>query len=150
MKPAKQILLVEDQPMDAQLIQMILTDQGLSSVEAVGDGGDALDYLHRRGDYSDRVPMEPALVFLDLKMPRTSGWEVLSEIKNHPCLRTVPVVILTSSGDANDVQRAYELGANAYLVKQIDFDRYADMLATTARFWLGFNRSPPGCMQAKE
>jgi len=136
--------------MDAKLIEMILKEHGISNIETVGDGAEALDYLHRRGLFSDRLALEPALVLLDLKMPRTSGWEVLQQAKEHPCLKLIPIVILTSSGDAHDVERAYALGANAYLIKQMDYDHYSDMLGTAAHFWLDHNQPPPGCLQPKE
>src|SRR6185312_14152476 len=118
----KRILLAEDNANDVELTLAALRANRLANeVIVVRDGAEALDYLHRRGAYVDRPPAPPALMLLDLKMPKVDGLEVLRLVKNDPELRTLPVVVLTSSREEQDLVRSYDLGVNAYVVKPVDF-----------------------------
>ena len=116
------ILLVEDDPNDVELTLSALRENHLANgVTVARDGEEALDYLFRRGAYESRDAGEPAVVLLDLKLPKVSGMEVLERIKDDPRLRTLPVVVLTSSREEQDLVRSYDLGTNAYVVKPVDF-----------------------------
>src|SRR5262245_3347940 len=118
MRPLKRILLVEDSVRDAEMVLHALSDHHLANdVVHVRDGVEALDYLHRRGQFAARLEHQPALVLLDLKMPRLDGMEVLREMKSAPDLKTIPVVVMTSSREQGDLLRSYELGVNAFVVK---------------------------------
>jgi CheY-like chemotaxis protein len=137
------ILLVEDDPNDVLLVQRAFRRAGVDSpIQVVADGEAAVDYLAGRGPYADRErhPL-PALMLLDLKLPRRSGFEVLEWLRRQPRLRRLPVVILTSSALTADTRRAYELGANSYLVKPLEFDALQDMLRAVGAYWLGLNQS---------
>jgi CheY-like chemotaxis protein len=115
-----------------------------NEVVVVGDGADALDYLHRRGPYADREQGNPAVVLLDLKMPRVDGLEVLRHVKADPDLRTIPVVIMTSSREERDLVESYRLGVNAYVVKPVDFVQFAAAVKEIGMFWAVINEPPPG------
>ena len=147
MNSMPRILLVEDDPADARLAlavfeQLNLTDQVLS----VTDGAEAWDFLQARGRYGTRTPGNPALVVLDLKLPRVDGLELLSRAKGRNDLRLIPIVILSSSRESSDLQRAYELGANGYVVKTIDYDEYDSVLKSMVQYWANVNEAPPGSL----
>lgn len=138
------ILLVEDDSNDVLLIQRAFQKAGLREMlKIVRDGEQALDYLAGRGPYTDRerYPL-PYLLLLDLKMPGTDGFEVLQWVRGEPELRRLLVVVLTSSNLQADVDRAYELGANSYLVKPVEFDEMVNMLQRFEAYWTEINRTP--------
>ena len=140
----KTILHVEDDPNDVLLIGRALRKAEMSaSVQVVNDGDQAVDYLSGNNAYAlrEQFPL-PALVLLDLKLPRKSGIEVLQWIRSKPGLRRIPVVMLTSSRQPIDINRAYDLGVNAYLVKPVSFETLVEMLRTVDSFWLRVNEQP--------
>lgn len=137
------ILLVEDNPNDLELTLAALQSNHLANeVTTVRDGAEALDYLFRRGAYADRHPGVPALVLLDLKMPKVDGLEVLRQIKADPQLRRTPVVMLTSSREEIDLIRSYDLGVNAYVVKPVEFSDFMDAVSNLGVFWAVINEVP--------
>jgi CheY-like chemotaxis protein len=144
---AGEVLLVEDDPNDVALVRRAFRRAGLEGEpRVVHDGEAASDYLEGAHRFADRAanPL-PALVLLDLKLPRRSGLEVLERLRATPGLRRLPVVMLTSSGEMRDVDRAYDLGANAYLVKPVDPAELQEVVRHLGMFWLGANRRPsPG------
>jgi len=141
------ILIVDDDPADARIGLDAMAEMDLSQHTLVlSDGVQALDFLHARGTFCDRSPGYPAAILLDVKMPKLSGLEVLESIRADPQLRLIPVVMLTASNLDRDVRRAYELGANGYLVKPIDSDACTASLRTFGRFFAEANRPPPGCL----
>ena len=140
----KQILLAEDSDRDAELTISALVKHSLvNNIQRVRDGVEALDYLYRRGQFSDRLAGNPAVVLLDLKMPRVDGLEVLCQIRSDPQLKLIPVVMLTSSPQEQDVRRSYELGASAYVVKPVDFDEFVQAVKLVGMFWASINQPPP-------
>jgi two-component system response regulator len=144
MDDTRPILLVEDDPMDAELARLILAECGYGRrVVTAVDGVEALDFLYQRGNHAGRVAKPVALVLLDLKLPRVDGFEVLRQTKADPVLRRISVVVLSSSAQESDIAMAYELGANAYITKGIDYENHARKLKTTARFWLEITRPAP-------
>ena len=148
MPPLRRLLLVEDSPRDAELILDALATQHLANeVVHVRDGAEALDYLFRRGTFADRSDGEPALMLLDLKMPKVDGMEVLRQIKADVGLRVIPVVMMTSSREEQDLMRSYQLGANAYVVKPLKFSEFMDAVKQVGAFWAILNESPPGSVQ---
>jgi len=129
------VLVVEDNPPDARLIDELLRSGPLpKTVHVVGSGDEAMSFLHRNGSFPDAP--RPQLVILDLNLPGCDGRDVLSEIKNDPQLRGIPVVILTTSVAPTDVQNAYELHANAYVVKPVGLDAFANLILALEEFWL--------------
>ncbi len=144
MAKAAKMLLVEDDPNDVELILSALRENHIANeVDVVRDGEEALDYLFRRGSYESREVGEPAVVLLDLKLPKVSGMEVLETIKDDPKLRTLPVVVLTSSREEQDVLSGYELGTNAYVVKPVDFTQFGEAVKRLGLFWVVVNQPPP-------
>ena len=138
------VLLVEDNPDDVLLIQRAFRKARLPyPLHQVGNGEEAINYLDGKGIYANRQqhPL-PGLLLLDLKLPRTSGMEVLAWLKTQPGLSQLPVVVFTSSREDSDIQRAYELGANSYLVKPVHFDDLLEMVQTLGICWLQFNERP--------
>ena len=139
----KRILLVEDISKDVELTLAALQTNNLANEVVVArDGVAALDYLYRRGDYAVEPPGNPAVVLLDIKMPRLDGLQVLERMRAEPALKTVPVVMLTSSREEPDLQRAYGLGANAYVVKPVDFAQFLEAVKQTGAFWAVVNEPP--------
>ena len=141
----KPILLVEDNPNDLELTLIALAKSQLANeVVVVRDGAEALDYLHRRGEFAARTVGNPAVILLDLKLPKVDGLEVLKEIRETEALKSIPVVMLTSSKEEQDVVRSYELGVNAYVVKPVDFTEFVRAIADLGIFWAVLNEPPPG------
>ncbi|CAN7292330.1 response regulator [Massilia sp. LjRoot122] len=141
----KPILLVEDNPHDLELTLIALSKSQLANeVVIVRDGAEALDYLHRRGEFAERAVGNPAVILLDLKLPKVDGLEVLKEIRETEGLKSVPVVMLTSSKEEQDVVRSYSLGVNAYVVKPVDFTEFLKAIADLGMFWAVLNEPPPG------
>lgn len=138
-----EILLVEDNANDAELAMRSLRKGGLvNRLLWVRDGEEALEYLFRTGAYADRAEGSPRLVFLDLKMPRLDGTQVLAQIKGDPRTRRIPVVIMTSSQEESDMARTYDLGANSYVVKPLDFGAMVDVVRQAGFYWLAINQHP--------
>ncbi|WNG13848.1 response regulator [Cystobacter fuscus] len=148
MSTLKRILLVEDSDNDVQLTLAALEETHLANeVDVVKDGQQALDYLFRRGAFEARGEEHPAVVLLDLKLPKLNGLEVLARLKGDPELRTVPVVMLTSSREEPDLKRAYGLGVNAYVVKPVGFNAFTSALKELGLFWAILNEPPPGTVR---
>ena len=143
--PLKRILLVDDSPRDTELALNALAQNNLANeVVALRDGAEALDYLHRRGPFADRTGEQPAVVLLDLKMPKLDGIEVLRQMKSDLQLKMIPVVVLTSSREEQDVVQSYQLGVNAYIVKPVGFREFAEAVKQLGVFWAVLNEPPPG------
>jgi CheY-like chemotaxis protein len=140
----KFILLAEDDAVVAELVLHTLASLASPPrVIHVRDGVEALDFLCARGPHEHRTPVNPTVVLLDMKMPRLDGIDVLRHLKSHDRLRTIPVVMLTSSQDERDVKESYRLGANAYVVKPVEFRRFAFILQHLETFWMEINHPPP-------
>lgn len=140
----KTILLAEDNPNDVELTLLSLKACGDEiKVDVVNDGVEALDYLRLQGRFSDRDPDHPAVILLDIKMPRMDGMEVLNIIKSDTVLKMIPVVMLTSSGEEKDLVQSYKLGVNAYVVKPVDFDQFNNAMKQLGSFWATLNELPP-------
>jgi CheY-like chemotaxis protein len=142
----KPILLVEDNPHDLELTLIALSKSQLANEVVIArDGAEALDYLLRRGTYAGRPVGNPAVVLLDLKLPKIDGLEVLKEVRaQDSSIKSVPVVMLTSSKEEQDLLRSYELGVNAYVVKPVDFTEFVRAIADLGIFWAVLNEPPPG------
>jgi CheY-like chemotaxis protein len=140
----KQIVLAEDNANDAELTMNALRENHIANdIVVVRDGAQALDYLYKRQTFSNRSTGNPALVLLDLKMPKVDGIEVLRQIKSDPGLKHIPVVMLTSSREEQDLVRSYDLGVNAYVVKPVDFIEFVDAVKLLGGFWAVVNEPPP-------
>jgi CheY-like chemotaxis protein len=140
----RRILLAEDNANDVELtLTALRTNRLANEVIVVRDGAEALDYLRREGAYADRDPDLPALLLLDLKMPKVDGLEVLRLVKEDPELRMLPVVVLTSSREEQDLVRSYDLGVNAYVVKPVDFCAFTEAVKLLGGFWALLNEPPP-------
>jgi CheY-like chemotaxis protein len=140
----KKILLVEDDPRDAELTLSALASHNLADRVVVTDNGaDALDYLYQREKYQDREGGDPVVVLLDLKLPKVNGLEVLKAIKGDPHLRTIPVVVLTSSRETQDLGECYKLAVNAYVVKPLAFEDFMNAVKQLGIFWACINEAPP-------
>lgn len=138
-----EILMVEDNPGDARLAVEALRESKVSNrLNVVEDGVEALDYLHRRGEYANRS--RPDVVFLDLNLPRKSGHEVLAEIKEDASLRQIPVVILSSSEAEKDIFKSYDLHANCFVTKPVDLEQFLKVVRMIEGFWLTIVKLPPG------
>jgi CheY-like chemotaxis protein len=145
MEKFRRILLVEDDPRDVELTLTALDDYKLANeVIVCRDGQEALDYLYSRGKFSDRVNEIPAVILLDLKLPKVDGLEVLQKIKSDERLKMIPVVMLTSSHEEKDMMRSYRLGVNAYVVKPVDFHEFINAVKELGVFWAVINEPPPG------
>jgi CheY-like chemotaxis protein len=144
----KPIVLVEDNPNDLELTLVALERSQLANeVIVLRDGAEALDYLFRRNAHSDRKMGNPAVLLLDLKLPKLDGLEVLKAIRESEELRSVPVVMLTSSREEPDLQRAYGLGVNAYVVKPVEFKEFVSAISDLGIFWAVLNEPPPGSLR---
>ncbi len=145
MADLRPILLVEDNPRDLELTLAALAKCQLANEIVVArDGAEALDYLYRRGAYGERPPGDPAVVLLDLKLPKVDGLQVLEKIKTDSEQRQIPVVMLTSSREERDLLRSYELGVNAFVVKPVDFNAFFEAIQDLGMFWAILNEPPPG------
>ena len=150
MEKLKRILLVEDDPYDVELTLTGLSEFHLANEVVVArDGEEALNFLHRRGKFAGRTDGNPAVVLLDLKLPKVGGLEVLRQLKTDETLKMVPVVILTSSHEDRDMLEGYKLGTNAYVVKPVDFHQFVDAIRHIGAFWALINEPPPGNMQKR-
>ncbi len=140
----RHILLVEDNPDDEELTLVGLKRSGvLNQVNVVRDGEEALDFLFAEGAYRDRDPKDiPALILLDLKLPKLGGFDVLHKIRSNPDTSCVPVVILTSSSEEEDVVASYKMGANSFIRKPVEFNRFADAVRQLGLYWLLLNEPP--------
>ena len=146
----KPILLVEDDPRDLELTLVALERSQLANeVIIVRDGEAALEYLNRGGDYSGRAEGNPAVILLDLKLPKVHGLEVLQAVRSTESLRSIPVVMLTSSHEETDVLRSYQLGVNAYVVKPVEFKQFVEAIADLGIFWAVLNEPPPGSLRTR-
>ena len=142
------ILLVEDDPKDVELTMAALEEYRLvNEVVIARDGQEALDYLYCRGGFSSRPPDNPAVMLLDLKLPKVDGLEVLQQIKSDERLKMMPVVVLTSSSEERDMIRSYQLGVNAYVVKPVDFHEFINAVKELGVFWAVINEPPPGSVK---
>lgn len=141
---------MEDDPKDVALTLTALEEYNLvNEVVITGDGEEALDYLYCRGNFATRTNDNPAVLLLDLKLPRVSGLEVLEQIKSDEKLRMIPVVVLTSSREERDMVASYKLGVNAYVVKPVDFHKFVNAIKELGMFWAVINEPPPGSIGKK-
>ncbi len=141
------ILLAEDNANDVELVLNALEQNHLANeVIVVRDGAEALDYLFRRGAYANRLEGLPVVVLLDLKMPKVDGLEALRQIKSDPTLKRIPIVMMTSSREEQDLLRSYELGVNSYLVKPVRFQQFVEAVKSLSVYWVLLNEPPPGAL----
>jgi CheY-like chemotaxis protein len=141
------ILVVEDDARDVELTLTALQEYNLANEVVVArDGQEALDYLYHRGQFSARGNGLPAVMLLDLKLPKINGLEVLQQVRSDEQMKLLPVVVLTSSHEEKDIVRSYELGVNAYVVKPVDFHDFVNAVRELGVFWALVNRPPPGSM----
>ncbi|MGB8297933.1 MAG: response regulator [Polyangia bacterium] len=144
----KRILLVDDSSRDTELTLDALAQNNLANeVVTLRDGVEVLDYLYRRGPFAGRANGNPAVVLLDLKMPKVDGIEVLRQIKSDLQLKMIPVVVLTSSREEQDLVKSYELGVNAYIVKPVQFPKFVEAVKLVGAFWAVVNEPPPGSVR---
>ena len=144
MTDLRPILLVEDNPRDLELTLAALAKCQLANdIVVVRDGAEALDYLYMRGAFADRDPGHPAVVLLDLKLPKVDGLEVLAAVKGDPRMRAIPIVMLTSSREESDLVRSYQLGVNAFVVKPVGFKEFFEAIQDLGVFWAVLNEPPP-------
>jgi CheY-like chemotaxis protein len=144
------ILLVEDDPKDVELTLTALEEYHLANeVVITRDGEEALDYLYRRGGFAARSNDNPAVLLLDLKLPKVDGLEVLQQVKSDQNLRMIPVVVLTSSHEEKDMVASYRLGVNAYVVKPVNFHEFVNAIKELGVFWAIVNEPPPGSIKKK-
>ncbi|WP_317891059.1 response regulator [Edaphobacter bradus] len=142
------ILMVEDDPKDVELTLMALDEYKLANeVVVTRDGEEALDYLYCRGNFSARTSGNPAVLLLDLKLPKVDGLEVLQQIKSDEKLRMIPVVVLTSSREEKDMVASYRHSVNAYVVKPVDFHEFVNAIKELGIFWAIVNEPPPGSIK---
>jgi len=142
------ILMVEDDPKDVELSLPALEEYNVvNEVVVARDGQEALDYLYRREQFSARPDGNPAVILLDLKLPKVDGLEVLHQIKSDERLKMIPVVVLTSSREERDMMKSYQLGVNAYVVKPVDFHEFINAVRELGVFWAVINQPPPGSMK---
>jgi len=145
-----EILLVEDNPADLELTLHVLRRNNLANrIEVARDGEEALDFLFCAGKHSGRNPNQmPKLILLDLKLPRVDGIEVLRQVKANPKTKSIPITVLTSSKEGNDLSRCYELGVNSYIQKPVDFDKFREVVKQFSLYWLVVNTPPPPPLHA--
>jgi two-component system response regulator len=141
---AVEILLIEDNPHDAELVLRALQKHGLTNkVQLLRDGAEALDFIFALGDFGDRnINSRPKVIFLDLKLPKVDGLEVLRRVKEDERTRSIPVVVMTSSQEEQDIVESYRLGVNSYIVKPVDFDKFVQSVADLGLYWLLLNKVP--------
>lgn len=150
MNSLKRILLVDDSPRDTELILESLRTSNLANeVMNLSDGAEALDYLYRRGQFAGRTNSQPVVILLDLKMPKVNGIEVLRQVKGDPALKLIPVVVMTSSREEQDLIDTYQLGVNAYVVKPVKFNEFVSAVTQLGVFWAVLNVPPPGALGAR-
>lgn len=148
MAPLKRILLVEDNERDVELTLTALEEHNLANeVVTARDGAEALDYLYHRGQFAGHANGLPVVVLLDLKMPKVDGLEVLRQMRSDPALKHVPVVMITSSREEQDLVSSYQLGVNAYVVKPVDFQKFVESVKQIGFFWAIVNEPPPGSVK---
>ena len=148
MNGLRRILMVEDDPKDVELSLTALEEYNLANEVVVArDGSEALDYLYRRGSFEGRPSGNPALLLLDLKLPKIDGLEVLQQIRSDNGLKLIPVVVLTSSREEKDMVTSYKLGVNAYVVKPVDFHQFVNAVKELGVFWALINEPPPGSIK---
>ena len=148
MEPLARILLVEDDPRDVELTMTALEEHNLANEVVIAhDGEEALDYLYRRGKFESRINQNPAVMLLDLKLPKIDGLEVLEKVKSDEKLKVIPVVVLTSSREERDMVTSYKLGVNAYVVKPVDFHQFVNAIKELGVFWAIINEPPPGSLR---
>ncbi len=142
------ILIVEDDPKDVELTLTALDEYNLANeVVVTRDGEEALDYLYSRGNFQTRTGENPAVLLLDLKLPKVDGLEVLQQMKSDEKLSMIPVVVLTSSREEKDMVASYKLGVNAYVVKPVDFHEFVNAIKELGIFWALINEPPPGSVR---
>jgi CheY-like chemotaxis protein len=142
------ILMVEDDPKDVELTLTALEEYNLANEVVIArDGAEALDYLYSRGPFEGRTADNPAVMLLDLKLPKVDGLEVLQQVKSDAKLRMIPVVVLTSSHEEKDMVASYRLGVNAYVVKPVDFHEFVNAIRELGVFWAIINEPPPGSIK---
>ena len=140
--------MVEDDPKDVELTLTALEEYNLANEVVVArDGEEALDYLYCRGNFAARSSDNPAVLLLDLKLPKVDGLEVLQQIKSDEKLKMIPVVVLTSSHEEKDMVASYKLGVNAYVVKPVDFHEFVNAIRELGVFWAVINEPPPGSIK---
>jgi len=145
------ILLVDDSEKDTELVLHALAENNLANeVVSLRDGAEALDYLYRRGEFAGRTNFQPVVLLLDLKMPKVDGLEVLRQIKSDPQLKLIPVVVMTSSREEQDLVTSYRLGVNAYVVKPMKFHEFIDAVKSLGAFWAVVNEPPPGSLRQND
>jgi CheY-like chemotaxis protein len=143
MTTLRHVLLVEDSPRDAELIlDAFAANQVANKIIHVRDGAEALDYLFRRGEFAERVDEQPALILLDLKLPKVDGLEVLRQLKSDPVLKVLPIVMMTSSRQEQDLVQSYQFGVNAYVVKPLKFQDFVEAVKQVGSFWAVINQVP--------
>ena len=148
MDTLKRILLVDDSPRDTEMALDALESYKLANeVITLRDGAEALDYLYRRGEFAGRANGQPAVILLDLKMPKVDGLVVLRQIKSDPKLKVIPVVVMTSSREEQDLVNSYQLGVNAYVVKPVKFQEFVEAMKQVGGFWAILNEPPPGSLR---
>ena len=144
------ILIVEDDPKDVEMTLIALEEYNLANeVVVTRDGEEALDYLYCRGNFQARTGENPAVLLLDLKLPKVDGLEVLQQVKADEKLKMIPVVVLTSSREEKDMVASYKLGVNAYVVKPVDFHEFVNAIKELGIFWAIINEPPPGSVRRK-
>jgi CheY-like chemotaxis protein len=143
-KEIKRILIVDDSPKDVELMIAALSETNLANkFDITEDGVEALDYLYKRGTYADRENGYPAVILLDIKMPKMNGIELLKHIRSTPEFKMIPVIMVTSSSEERDMVESYKLGANAYVVKPVDTNQFINAIKTLGQFWIVINQPPP-------
>ena len=139
----KRILIVDDSAKDVELTIAALAEKNLANEVAIAeDGEEALDYLYKRGKFVDYDQGNPAVILLDIKMPKMNGIEVLKHIRSNPEFKSIPVIMVTSSGEERDLVESYKLGANAYVVKPVDIAQFIDAIKVLGQFWVVINQLP--------
>lgn len=143
-KKEVEILIVEDNQNDVEMAIRALKKNNLSNeIQVVEDGAEALDFIYAKGKYSERKQNKhPKIILLDLKLPKIDGLEVLREIKTNPETKRIPVILLTSSKEENDMVESYQLGVNSYIVKPVDFNKFVDAVKSIGYYWLLLNQQP--------